>query len=474
MVEFLERMFSSVRSQRVAPTKTIGVGGTAVYGGYVDNKEINQKLIGQARWKTFSELLSNVSIVASSVRYYLNLLGKATWTVVPPKDSGQAGEDLAELIDNILFNSNTPWSQIVRRAGTYRTHGYSIQEWTAMRREDGSIGLLDIEPRAQWTIERWDIDTTGTVHGAIQRSPQTALEIYLPRTRLVYVVDDSLSDSPEGLGILRHVFPTAERLQKLEALEVGGFETDLEGIPVAKAPYSTMRSQGLTDAQIAQRVATVEEFIQNRTKQNGRKALGLILDSLPYTSVDEAGTPSAANQWEMELLSASSSSQEALVTSIQRMNREIARNFGTEGLLLGETGAGSLALSKDKTSVFSLMVDSSLSDIRWSLKRDLIDSLFVLNGWDPALKPDLRPEKIQHREISEVTGALDDMARAGAVLTPDDPAINAVRELLGLPEQIEILDIEDAALNSGGNADPTKSDGPEGVPSGADDTLEAE
>jgi len=472
MPELLDSNLVTVRTQRVSPTKTIGVGGTAVYGGYVDNKETNPKLSGEARWRTFSDLLANVSIVASSVRYYLNLLGKASWSVVPPKDSGKAGEDLAELIDNILFNSNTPWAQIVRRAGTYRTHGYSAQEWTAMRREDGVIGLLDVEPRAQWTIERWDIDATGTVHGVVQRSPQTSEEIYLPRTRLVYVVDDSLTDSPEGLGILRHVFPTAERLQKLEALEVGGFETDLEGIPVAKAPYSVMRSQGLKDTEIAQRVATVEEFIQNRTKQSGRKALGLVLDSLPYTGLDDAATPTAQSQWSMDLLSsnASGTTLTALVTSIQRMNREIARNFGTESLLLGENGGGSLAMAKDKTGVFSLMVDSSLADIRWALKRDLIDSLFILNGWDPELKPDLRPEKLQHREVSEVTSALDDMARAGAVLDREDPAINAVRELLGLPEQIEVvMDPEDAALV--GNA---PSDGPEEEPEDADDTPEAE
>ena len=71
-----------------------------------------------------------------------------------------------------------------------------------------------------------------------------------------------------------------------------------------------------------------------------------------------------------------------------------------------------------------------------------------LNGWDEELRPKLKPSKIQHRTVEEITAALRDLAAAGAVLAPDDPAINEIRRLLGLSEvDLDAL-AEDAALTA--------------------------
>src|SRR3546814_20251145 len=63
------------------------------------------------------------------------------------------------------------------------------------------------------------------------------------RAKIVYAVDDTLSDSPEGLGLFRHLAKTAYRLETFLSLEEIGFTTDLRGIPVARAPLGELRQE---------------------------------------------------------------------------------------------------------------------------------------------------------------------------------------------------------------------------------------
>lgn len=437
--KFLDPLLARIRTARVSPTQTLGTGGTAVYGGKVDQNEKNPELAGDRRWTTYSQIVANVSIVAASLRHLVGLVSKAGWSVIPNEEGGAEAEDIAEQVDKILLRDmKTPWQRVVRRAALFKPYGFVVQEWTAVKRDDGAIGFLDVEHRPQWTIEGWDVDESGTVHGMVQRSPQTQGEIYLPRSKVWYLADDTFTDSPEGMGLLRHVAPAAKRLQALEGLEVFGFETDLRGIPIGRAPLAAIRqalkNKDLTDAEAAALVAPLDRLIQGHIRNPNAGPMGLLLDSLPYTSTDDASTPSGVRQFDLELLKGNPTTQEAVAVAIQRICREIARVFGTESILLGEH-SGSRALAEAKDDMLALLVDGTLLDIASSANADLLDPLFLLNGWDPKYKPELRPEKIQHRDVTEVTQALKDMATAGAVLAPDDPAINAVRALLGLPEQ---------------------------------------
>lgn len=430
-----------VSSTRVPPSKTVGAAGTAIYGGFIQSREKSPRLSGVQRYETFSDILSNVSIVAAGVRFFLNLVGKAEWKVQPavvPGSEKQAVE-IAEAVESILYDMNTPWHRVVRRAAMYRMYGFSVQEWTAKKREDGVLGFLDVEPRAQVTIERWDTDYHGRVFGCVQRAPQDSALIYLPMPKCLYMIDDALNDSPEGLGLFRHIVKTSDELQRFEQLEGYGFETDLRGIPIGRGPFKELQDMvaagTITKEQKAAIEAPIRDFVENHIK-NPR--LALLLDSMTYESQDDASTPSSVRQWDAELLKGGNTSSEAVAAAISRKNREIARVLNVEHLLLGEGARGSAALSRDKSQSFAMMVDGTLDETVESVERQLVTTIMVLNGWPLELMPTLKTEAIQHREIAEVTGALRDMAQAGAMLEPDDPAIREVRSLLGLSNPITV------------------------------------
>jgi len=434
------------------PTRTLGHTGTSVYGGYLTTNEENAALVGTARYKVYGDILANTTIVSAGTRYFLNLVSKAGWHVDPAHEEGEEPSDrakeIAEAVEAAMHDMKTPWHRVVRRAAMYRFYGFSVQEWTAkVSKDEGVINYLDIAPRPQITIEQWDVDYSGEVLGMIQQSPQTFDKIYLPRAKVLYVVDDSLSDNPEGLGLFRNIVESSRRLRRYQQLEGYGFENDLRGIPVGRAPFTLLQElvdQGkLSSGQKTDIEKPLQDFIQSHIKS---PALGLLLDSMVYTSEDDAASPSNVKQWDMELLKAGNTSQDAVARSIERLNREIARTLGVEQLLLGDGASGSYALSRDKTQAFAAIVDSSLQELAETFDKDFIEPLFLLNGWDEDLKPTIRTKSINLRDILQVTQALKDMAASGSIMQPDDPAIIEVRDLLGLSRPETITMTEDVVL----------------------------
>jgi len=384
-------------------------------------------------------MIANTSIIAAGTRYYLNLLAKANWTLDPADDSAEA-EKLAERTFEIIHGMRRPWSRVVRTAGMYRFYGFSVQEWIAKREEDGTFGLLDIAQRPQNTIAQWDTEADGNVIGCVQKNPNNFEFTYLPRAKTIYVVDDALSDTPEGLGILRQLTQPAETLAELQRLETYGYEMDLQGVPIIRAPLEAIQanvnSNKITPEQGAAATASLVTFLTDHAR---RPDSGLMIDSAVYTGTGEQQTPTANRQWDIETMtSGSADSAVAVATAIERLNREMARTMGVEELMLGSDSAGSFAMSKQKSDNFALMVDSSLNEIRWAMQNDVVTTLFRINGWDQKLMPTFRTEQIAYQDITEMAATLQSMAAAGAILSPDDPATNEIRQMLGLSPQKEI------------------------------------
>lgn len=428
----------NIRDEAPKPFEEMGAPGTAIYGGYIIEAEKDSSLQGRQKYTTYSDILANTSIVAAGVRFFLNLVSKAGWKVEPADDSAEA-EKYAELVEEIIEDMDTPWHRVVRRAAMYRFYGFSLQEWTAKRREDGTVGMLDIEPRPQVTIDQWDVDRKGKVLGVVQRDPYDGQDLYLPRVKLVYLCDDSLNDSPEGLGLFRHLAKTAKRLEKYELLESWGFETDLRGIPLVRIPLARiedlMKQGKLSKEQAAALRKPFEDFIDKHSKN---PAMGLLMDSSVYRAEGELKTPSATPLWAAELLKGDNGPHADIAKAIERLNRELARVLGVEHLLLGSDSKGSHALATDKTQSFGMIVDSTLTEMREQFRKDILGPIWELNGWPTEMMPRFMTESIQYRDVGQIVEALKGLAAAGAPLAVNDPAINEVRAQIGLtdaPEQ---------------------------------------
>ena len=448
-----------VQRTRASTTEILGTSGAEIFHGWPRTKETDPRLGTGKRWETYSEAIANVAIVGASIRYFLNLVAGVKWKAEPPEGSGARGRELADRFIELLYDMRIPWHRVVRRAAMHRVYGFSIAEWTAEKKKDGTIGFLEVATRPQSTIEQWDVDEHGAVLGVVQRSPTDSRTIYLPRAKLLYVVDDSLSDQPEGMGAIRHAIKTALSLERYELLEAWGFETDMRGIPVARAPRSEMSGLIKADLMTADDQAKAEKGLRDFCEKHIKNPeLALFLDSATYRSLDEAQTPGSIYKWGVELLKGEPAGLEEMAKAIDRKERQIARIFGTEHMLLGD-GAGSHALSRDKTTNLAQVVDGTLLEIAETVETDLATIIYRLNGWPLELLPTITTDKVRLRDVEQVTTALEQMSRAGAPIMPSDPVVNDVRDLLGVSRAPEMSDAEAAALPGSGGRPPGEEGG---------------
>jgi hypothetical protein len=439
MAGFFSRLAAQLTTARVAakPYTEQGTAGFTSAGGYIVTAEKNAAVAGPNRWHTAQDLLTNVSIIAASVRYSLNLISRPAWRADPPSDKPEA-KAMAEFVEEVINGADTSWARIVRRAAVYRYHGFNLQEWVAKKRDDGKIGIQSVEQRPAHTVRKWDLDDNGGVLGVVQASPQTGEEIYLPRRKLVYLVDDALTDSPEGLGWFRHLADPAQRLRRYLKLETMGFERDLNGIPVGRAPLQRI-NQLVEDKKLSQKQAdamikSLEDFVRIAAKQ---PETGLLLDSEPFRAKTETGeTVSSIMQWGLELITGSPGSMADLGNAIHRLMLDMAMIIGTDSLLIGQSSGGrsggSRALSEDKSKALYLTSNAALSDMTEAMDRDIVTPLWAMNGFPDELRPHLKTEDVSFKDAEGIAQALANMATAGAILDPNDPAINDLRDLLGI------------------------------------------
>jgi hypothetical protein len=430
----LPRLFNAILP-RLSPYKDMGVAGTPVYAGYILSPERSSKLIGQEKYRTFADIMANTSIVAAGMRYFLNIVARPAWSC-EAVDTTDEAKKAAEFVEKVLFEDlHTPWSRIVRRTGTYRFYGFAIQEWTAKKNDDGTIGFKDIESRPQWTVWRWEVDEKGAVVGLWQRDPLTGRELGLPRGKVMYLVDDTLTDSPEGMGLLRHVVEPVERLKEYQKQEAYGFMRDLRGVPVGRAPIDEMqravKNGEIKQSDMDQALEKLLDFVRLERKGNDT---AILLNSQPYISRSDTGETIATQpKWNVDLVSGAATGLSDVAAAITRINTELARILGVEHLMLGADAAGSYALAKEKATDLYLLANSVLRDIRLQAQHDLLWPLWNLNGFDDKLMPQLKSEDVSPKDVAQIAGVMQQMATAGAPMLPNDEAINWVRDLLGAP-----------------------------------------
>lgn len=442
------------------PTDTLGSSNVSDIGGYVFEFDRQHSVAGQNRWRTFDEMVRDSTIIAAGVRLFLNLLANAEWTINPAEDQedNPRAQEIADQVYDTLFDMTTSWSSVVRKIAMYRFLGFSLMEWTAKKRDDGSIGFLDIEHRPQSSITRWIRDKSGTVESVIQ-TVMGLNEVEIPRSKLVYAVDDMLTDSPEGLGLFRHAAPTWERLKSFLELEEVGFETDLRGIPIGRAPLGELKAdvektaKGTPERAMAEagrhaKIKPLKDLIGNHIRN---KRLGAMLPSDTFMATNaDSQTPTAVSKWALELLSGDSTSFPDMAKAITRMTQELARLLGVEHLLLGSDGAGSLALAQSKVGTFYLNLTSTLLDLVEIIERDVIQPLADMNGWPPELVPSVAVSEISDVDLDQVARILASLATAGAPIMADDPIVAEIRDRMGFsrPAEDMVAREMDAALRA--------------------------
>lgn len=445
------------------PTRPAGSDAVAIYGGFITNGERRRELVSTEKWKTYDNLTLNVAIIASAVNIWTQLGGSAKWTAEPNERGGKNAQRAADIVTEGLLDAqmSKPWRQVVRRQIMKKFRGFAMHEAIIRRRHDGKIIFGDIQHRPQWSVFRWDKPDEQTPWQGIEQLTRSGRTFYIPRERLLYSVEDTLTDSPDGVGVLRQLAESARVLEVYRTLEGIGLQNDLRGMPVIKAPLGLIRQNAISAGVAADDETAISAYIDGATKwardflegHSKTPDQGMLLPSDPFYSLDAAKSPSGVLQWSFDIVKGATSSMPEVGAAIARVTRDIAQVMCAEWLLLGSADAGgAYSMHADKTAMFGQVINSTLGDIADDAERDLAARLVALNGMDPeTCTPRLVVEPIATGGVEYAAKTLMMLAQAG--LHPEDEAGNIIRSRMDLPPA-PAVDLRDWVLPRGAEIAP--------------------
>lgn len=438
---------------RPAPvTSPNGGDGVQAYGGWLAPDERRPDLIAPRKWLTYANA-HHTAIIATGLRYRCNLLAGAEWHAEANPRGGADAERAVDIVTQGLITAQLPrpWQLCVRKASMFQVNGFSMFEWTVKRRDDDMVVFADIAHRPPHTIQRWDKPSEQESWQAIAQLTRAGNEFLIPRERLWYCWDDTLTDQPDGVGLMRHVIELVRRLGILEGLEGVAYETDVRGMPIGRAPIEEMRAAVGTESDPAKVKAFINERTRNlqaqleNTVKSPEKLQWLLLDSATYKNANQESV-TAVQKWAFDLLKGDARGLMELDKVIGRLQLEIARVFGIEFVMM--TGKGSQAMHADKTSMLAASLNAALAEIGAAATRDLARPLVALNGLDPdTCTPTLVAEPVDQSDVTQVAQMLLYLSQAG--LQPNDPAINVMRGWSGLPSAPEMDPAQMGMLGGG-------------------------
>lgn len=436
------------RAPKAVSSGEIGVSGLKQSNGYIF-EEFIPELTGDRGIRKYREMSENDATVGAMLVATSSILRPLKWKVESSeKDTDDFYADWAQSV--IFEDMETKFEDFMAEILTFLSYGFSLFEVVyKIRRDgqslynDGKIGIKVISPRPQDTICRWDLDDKGRVLGVYQTSYNYLSEIYIPASKLLHFRTTSNKENPLGKSILRNAYKSYVYLQNIQTIEAIAIEREMSGLPLIRVP-----SEVLTNPEYA---ATKELYTSiARDLKMGHQG-GIVIPSNPFEDMD--GKMSNIRQVDVELITSSGKRLIDMDAVIHRYQRDIARSILADFLMLGTNDRGSFAMSKDKTNLFLVTLETFTRSIASTLNRNLMVPLWKLNGFDMEMMPTLKPAAVTQADLEQLGNFVKALSTAG-IGFGDEDTVKTLRRAADLPEVVE----EPYVPPSNNNSDPAKKD----------------
>lgn len=474
-----------IRRMNVIHSRPIGVGGTSIVGGMIDNEEHvsaikNEK--GYGEWGVsgiYEKMRRSDPHIARSLRLVTLPLQAATWEFDP------ASQDPAHVEHAKFCNWNLnriKWQATLRQALLYKPFGFSLFEVMedialAPADEFPSIpGTRDIsqgfpqvpafvwaawEARLPRTIHRWVAkpNRPSEVQSVIQYAGYSDGDVKrthfpeISHVNLIRFTNEQEGGNFQGQPILRPVYKSWSYLTKLEKLDAIRHERQNVGIPKITLPENS------TDADIEK-----AEVI------------------LAHLSSHEKGYLVLPFGWAFAWDTSGQGTGTDVRTRIQDLKRDIADNVLAGFMALGNGDTGSYALADTQVDQYLLQLEVDASYIAETINegsdgvshvRRLVD-----NNFGPQrLYPVCRAKNLKSKDWGQILSYIVQLVQQGT-LRKSSELENRIRQMLELPPLEESQDpgpsliIEEAAADVLKDPEPRDSEKLE-TSNNSDDETEA-
>ncbi len=424
-----------VKAARSAPGST----GVISYGGYLQTSDPSD-LTGRQKWIEHAKAWAHPPVAIWAILRSALLAGMK-WSLTENPAGGAPAKRGVEVVQQGLLDArlSRPWPQIVAKALLADANGFSLHAAALGRRADGLVVYTDIAHRPPHTVERWLRATEGdetTPFVCVEQRTASGKTFDVPLDECLYLVNDTLTDSPEGLGFLRLIAERLRRIGKCERLELSELFSSMGGTPIVRAPLEEIAANAAKEpgatadtvvAAIAAATLSIETSAAERIKSPEVQQY-LKLDSATFRG-ENPDTISSTKKWDVEIVKGDLQGLADIRKLIGDLTLDVARMLGVEFVFIGGGDtSGTQALHESKTSVFAQSLQAGAARVAQCADQQLVRRLVRANGLDPDVAaPYLTPAAISAKDVEKVARALGLLNMAG--LSPNHPAKVAMFEV---------------------------------------------
>jgi hypothetical protein len=422
--------------------RILGVAGSNTKHGQIRADEFLPELRGNRAIRKYREMRDNDATIGSAM-YSVEQMLRDVSIEVKPKDDSEESLKWANFVEEVLEDMDHSLDDHISEALSFLTYGFSLFEVVYKKRvgpyenspkkcskySDGLIGIRKLAPRAQWTINKFEMDQQeGDVLGYHQ-SVSSGYKVnnnYIPMRKSVYYRTTSINGDPSGRSILRNAYAAYERLNAIQQYEAIGIERELAGIPHAEVPADYL-SPDASEAQQAF-VNSLKEILRDvKFNEQGY----LITPSDTYPGKD--GEPTNTKLVTIRLMSSDGSRNIDIDPVVKRYQHDIARSVLAEFIMLGGGSNGSYALSKSKSDIFLRALESYIQAIVDVLNKQVVESLWRINGLDFKYMPTIMAGDVAPHDLKELGSYLRNLNGAGISYADDINIVNSLLRNADLP-----------------------------------------
>lgn len=417
----------------------LGYSGGQTRFGQIRSDEFINELKGAKGIKKYREMRDNDATIGAVMYATEQILRDVPRIVEPADKKNEKAVEMAEWLETVFDDMEHSLDDHISEALSSLTYGFALFEpvykirggpkFTDVKRKskhtDGYYGIRKLASRAQWTIDRFDVDIkTGDILGVYQQEAVTGTN-YIPRDKLVHYRTTTVNNEPSGRSILRNAFKSYVFLNTMQTTEGIAVERELNGIPIIRIPADYLADDASEDQQAIRQMA---ERIGRDLKFNEQGSI--VLPSDVWVVEDKATTHRLVD---VELIASKGTRNISIDPIIRRYQHDIARSVMAEFLMLGSSTTGSYALSKTKTDIFLRSVESYINTIYDVLNQQIVRPLWEINGFDLELMPTLKAGDVAPHDLDALGSYLRNLNGADINLTEQVDIIDALLTNAELP-----------------------------------------
>lgn len=417
----------------------IGYSGSNTRFGEIRGDEFLSDLKGKQGIRKFREMRDNDATVGAIMYATEQILRDVPRIVEPSDKKNEKAVEMAKWLESVFNDMEHTLDDHISEALSSLTFGFAVFEpvykirggpsFVDVKRKskhtDGYYGLRKIASRAQWTINKFDIDQkSGEIKGVFQEQNVTGTN-FIPKNKMVLYRTTTVNNDPSGRSILRNAYKSYVFLNTMQTTEAIAVERELNGIPIIRIPSDYLADDATEDQQGVRRMA---EKIGRDLKFNEQGSIVLPSD---VWVIEDKATP--MRLVDVELIASKGTRNISIDPIITRYQHDIARSVMAEFLMLGSKSTGSYALSKSKTDIFLRSVESYINTIYDVINLQIVRPLWEMNGFDIELMPTVKPGDVAPHDLDALGSYLRNLNGADINLTGQLDIIDALLANAELP-----------------------------------------